>query len=215
LHPNIDTIYVERAYNYYKLEKHQAALKDIEKAININFNNSKAYLLKGMIYKKINDFENALKAYTHIIYLEDSIYLNEALLKRAELYHSTNQLESAYDDLSVLIMKDSLNYEAYVNRGIAKQRIDQYFNLKDTFKRIYADENSTKEIFKILGLSYNDSENVNATNNYIENEALKDFNKAIKLNPNDAYAFVNRAKLYANLKLDSLALNDINKANSY
>lgn len=210
LKPDFDSAYVERAYNYLQINKPEIALEDANKAIEIKYDNISAYFIRGMIYGYKYEFDKALKDYTHIIRLGDSIYMNVALRERAYIYYNTNEIDKAISDYSDIIKSDSLSYETYVSRGIAKLRIDVYQKYSDSIKIALNDTAFYKDFFKYFKIAY--SGNNHSSIMYDTRGAIQDFNKALKIKPNYDFAYFNRAKVYEELNLFDEAIADINKA---
>ena len=210
LKPDFDSAYIERAYNYLQINKPEIALEDANKAIEIKYNNISAYFIRGMIYGYKYEFDKALKDYTHIIRLGDSIYMNVALRERAHIYYNTNEIDKAISDYSDIIESDSLSYETYVSRGIAKLRIDVYQKYSDSIKIALNDTALYKDFFKYFKIAYSGDDYSSIL--YDTRGAIQDFNKALLINPNYDFAYFNRAKVYEELNLFDKAIADINKA---
>lgn len=210
LKPDFDSAYVERAFNYLQIEQPEKALKDVNKAIGINFNNVTAYFVRGLIYGYLYELDNALKDYSHIIRLGDSVYKYESLRERAFIYSYINEPEKAIRDFSDIIESDSLNFETYVYRGSAKLQIDVYQKYSDSIRTAYTDTSYYKDFFKYFQIIYSESNYKKIM--YDTRGAIKDFSKAILINPDYDFAYYNRAKVYAELNLFDKALADINKA---
>lgn len=208
---DFDSAYVERAYNYLQIEKPERALENANRAIEIKFDNNRAYIIRGKIYGYMYDFENAMKDYTHIIKLGDPKYENEALKERAFILYTTNEIDKAINDFSVIIESDSLSYETYVSRGIAKLRNDVYQKYSDSIKIALTDTALYKDFFKYFNIAY--SGNSHRSLMYDTRGAIQDFNKALKIKPDYDFGYFNRAKVYfLELNLLDKAIVDINKA---
>lgn len=208
--PDFDSAYAERAYNYLLIEKPEQAIQDVNKAIEINFNNIDAYFIRGLIYGYLFEYDKALKDYTHIIRLGDSTYISVALRERANIYYATQEIEKSIKDLSEIIEMDSLNHEVYVSRGIARLRHDVYEKYADSVKISLSDSTLYSNFFRFFKIVY--SSNDNKSIMYDTKGAISDFSKAIKINPDYSDAYYNKAKVYEDLGLEEEALVDINKA---
>jgi tetratricopeptide (TPR) repeat protein len=208
--PNFDSAYVERAFNLLRIDKPNKALEDANKAIELSYGNIKAYLIRGMIYSHIYNYDDALKDYTHIIRLGDSTYINVALRERAYLYYNSNNIYKAIADLTNIIESDSINYEAYISRGIAKLRLNVYDKHSDSIRIVIKDSTLYKGFFRYFKIAYS-SDTYNKIM-YDTRGAIQDFNKALKINPDYDFAYYNRAKVYNDLDLFHEAITDINRA---
>ena len=210
LKPDFDSAYVERAYNLLHIDKPEKALKDANRALEIKFNNISAYFVRGMIYSYLYDYEKALSDFNHIVRLGDSIYLNVALRERAYIYYNTDEIDKSIIDFTNIIKSDSLSYESYVSRGIAKLRINVYEKYIDTI-RIALNENALQnDFFKFFKIAY--SGNGYSSIMYDTRCSIQDIIIALKIKPDYYFAYYNRSKVYTELNLMDEALGDINKA---
>jgi len=69
--PNAET-FIKRSTCYYKLDKFTEALQDANKAIQVQPNNAKAYLRKGMSLFAVDEYEAALAAFEKGLSLDSS-----------------------------------------------------------------------------------------------------------------------------------------------
>lgn len=198
--PDFDSAYAERAYNYLSVDEPELALKDADKAVSLNYNNTCALYYRGMINDYLYKTDEAIKDYTHIIRLRDSLYMNVALQERAYVFYNSNQFEKSIDDFNRIIELDSLNESAYTSRGIAKSKNNVY--------RLYSDSTTSATFLKYYRVSFSN----NSIIIFDTKGAIDDFSKAIEINPKYAFAYYNRAKIYSELDLSENALSDINTA---
>lgn len=198
--PNFDSAYAERAYNYLNIDEPDLALKDANKAVTLNYNNACALYYRGMINDYLYKTDEAIKDYTHIIRLRDSLYMNVALQERAYIFYKLNQFEKSIEDFNRIIELDSLNESAYTSRGIAKSKNNVY--------NLYSDSATSTSFLKYYQVSFSN----NSTIIFDTKGAIDDFSKAIEINPKNAFAYYHRAKIYSELNLLENALLDINTA---
>ncbi|PCI93477.1 MAG: hypothetical protein COB15_16300 [Flavobacteriales bacterium] len=198
--PDFDSAYAERSYNYLSIDEAELALKDADKAVKLNYNNTCALYYRGMINDYLYNTDEAIKDYTHIIRLRDSTYMNVALQERAYMFYNSNQFEKSIEDFNRIIESDSLNESAYTSRGIAKSKNDVY--------RLYSDSTTSTSFLKYFRISFSN----NSTIILDTKGAIEDFSKAIEINPKYDFAYYNRAKIYDELDLIEKALTDINNA---
>ena len=214
LSPDFDSAYAERAYNYYMLDNADRALRDANKALELNYNNITAYYYRALISKYLfSDFEQAIRDYTHIIRTGDTLFYKTALQLRAETYAFTGELSKTIADLTEIIKLDSLNYEIWAERGIYKWQYDvTHLYLKNGFI-VYSKLPENHKISHLL----DDHNNISKTVIFDTHGAIKDFSKAIEINPEYAGAYYYRSRVYFDISLlnTERALYDINKAIQY
>jgi tetratricopeptide (TPR) repeat protein len=200
LKPNFDSAYTERSYNYLFTDKIDLALLDANKAIELAPNNKCALYYRGMIYEYLNENNNAIADYSNIIDTNDSVYTEVALSQRAEIYFNIFESVKSIQDYSKLIILDSFNAELYLKRGISKRNNDITSLMKDSINT------------KFFTLNYCVDTIINDEFIFDTKGALNDFTTAIKLDPELAFAYYNRGKVYDDLKQLDRALSDFNLA---
>ncbi|MBX2845675.1 MAG: hypothetical protein KTR13_05610 [Saprospiraceae bacterium] len=208
LKPDFDSAYVERAYNYLQIQKPETALEDVNKAMEIEYDNISAHYTRGLINSYMYDFYEAVEDYTHVISLEDPNYMNDALRERAYIYYDTNEMDKAINDLSVIIESDSLSYETYVSRGVAKSRNDVSKKYSDSILLMTNDTALRNDFLKYFNIVHSSRGSIM----YDTRGAIRDFDKALTIKPDYDFAYYNRAKVFQDLNFLDEALRDINKA---
>jgi tetratricopeptide (TPR) repeat protein len=214
LNPDFDSAYAERAYNYYMLDKADLALINVNKALEINYNNITAYYYRALISKYLlSDFEQAIKDYTHIIRTGDTLFYKTALQLRAQTYAFTGDLSKTIADLTEIINLDSLDYEIWAERGFYKWQYDiTHLYLKNGF----IDYSKLPDNHKISHM-LDEHNNISKTVVFDTHGAITDFSKAIEINPEFSNAYYYRSRVYFDISLvnTDVALEDINKAIDY
>lgn len=210
LEPNFDSAYIERSYNYLQINKPEQALTDINQAIQINFTNISAYFIRGLIYSYISENEKAINDFSHIIKLGDETFIIVALQERARVFHDLGENNKSIDDYSRIILLDSLNYEAYVSRGIV--RVNNNFSgvFKDSEKMALNEKMNNSHFLRQKG----DGQSIDVHESISKNnrEAIADFSTAIRIKQDYSFAYYNRGNVFVDLGLDKDALEDFNKA---
>ena len=154
INQNIKTInilnkYSEEFYkegiNYNNAKKHNEALKSFDKAIELNPNNSLAYIAKGNIKDYLGQYEEAIKDYDKAIELDpnNSVTYNS----RGNAKNYLGKDFEAIKDYDKAIELDPNYSLAYNNRGVSKKNLGQYQEaLKDYEKALELDPNN--KLFK-------------------------------------------------------------------
>ena len=94
--------------------------------------------------------------------------------------------------------------EAYINRGIALRRLEQYVEAVEDFDKALKLAPKSPEAFYNRGLSYSLSG--------VYDKALADYTRALKLAPKDWQIFYNRGNTYLDMNKVKEALADYNQA---
>lgn len=211
--PDFDSAYVERAYNYLYLEEIPQAMKDARTAIELNPLNMGGYYMRGRIYDYLYRDDKAIQDYTFVIEQGDALYKHPALKERAYLYYNNDLVGKAIEDLSIILSEDSLDYEAYVSRGIVRADHDVYEEYAgqslDSITVFLPDITLRDDFSRYFKLQVSSS---GKTVLYDTKGAIEDFCRAIKLDSSFAFAYYSRAKVYGRLDLEEAALADINHA---
>jgi len=106
------------------LNKHERAIKDYDRAIALNPNDTAAYNNRGLAYADLNKHERAIKDYDKAIALNPA--LAEAYSNRGLAYAELNKYERAIEDYDKAIELNPNYAAAYGNRGIAYSKIQRY-----------------------------------------------------------------------------------------
>jgi tetratricopeptide (TPR) repeat protein len=114
---------------------------------------------------------------------ESKKWLESGILKQK--YHANYQ--GAIADYSKAIELDSINSEAYFQRGVSKSRLEDYYGaIDDVSKTIELNPNNPKA-YLFRGILRNKLTETKS--------AFADYTKAIELNPNEVNAFIGRGLL--------------------
>ncbi|MEI0566034.1 tetratricopeptide repeat protein [Brachyspira pulli] len=194
--------YFSKAHNLYNKSKYEEAIKNYNKSIDLDPNNSYAYNNRGLAKNNLEQYFNALKDYDKAIELDPNnsvIYYNRGVAK-THLW----QYEEAIEDYNKAIELDHNNSTAYYNRGLVKSYLGQY-------KEAIEDYNKTIELDPNNSHAYNNRGNAKDDLGRYK-EAIKDYDKAIELNPNDRAAYHNRGLVKNYLRQYEEAMKDYDKA---
>ena len=182
--------------------KHEKAIEDYNKAIELNPNFAGAYNNRGLAYYELNKHERAIDDYNKAIELNPIFAM--AYYNRGLAYGKLNKHEKAIDDYTRAIELNPEDHEAYYDRGLTYFKLKQY-------------EETIDDCTKAIELNPEDHEaHNNRGNAYYKlnkpEEAIDDYDKAIELNPTYAGAYSNRGSVYCGLRRNEEAIDDYNKA---
>ena len=112
-----------RAMAYDLLHQPRATLQDIEKVLQQQPDNARAYYLQGSSYEQLQDWPQAMNSYTKAIELQG----NEPLyyLRRGILNANNNRNNEALADLTTTINMTPEKAEAWYWRGMVKSGMGQ------------------------------------------------------------------------------------------
>ena len=205
LDAGIEAAYLNRAWAYYQKGFTDEALKDCDKAAEINPKNPLAYNYRALIYSKQNHMDEALQEIDKAFQIDDKnplTYNNRGVIyqKRGETARARADYKTACEYQYSLGCENYKTmtgfYPADIPR-IVNQLIDesnQYFQKKDWDGVIL----KTSEALKY------DASNVTAyvnragayANMKMLREASEDCDTAIKINPDYGLAYNNRGYVY-------------------
>jgi len=121
------------------MHKPEPALADIEKVLQQQPDNARAYYIKGSCLEQMNNIPEAINSYTMAIERESGEPLY--FLKRGVLNAKTNRNNEAISDLDRAIQMEPRIGEAWYWRGIAKANVNQNpcADLNESRRRGYRD----------------------------------------------------------------------------
>jgi tetratricopeptide (TPR) repeat protein len=234
--PNFAVAYNNRGNAYVRVNEHERAMEDFNKAIELNPNYAEAYNNRGNAYVRLNEHERAIEDFNKTIELNPNLAV--AYYNRGLSYAGLNQHEQAIGDYNKAIELNPNLAVAYYDRGIAYYGLNEYERaIEDYSKAIklnpnyagahnnrgiaYAElkqhERAIEDYNKAIELNpgYAKTYNNRGTAYHGLNQherAIADYSKAIELNPNYAKAYYNRGIAYAELKQHERAIADYSKA---
>lgn len=241
LDPNIAVAYAERALNLYNLNQNSDALNDLKRAIELDPNNSAFYSHLGWIYIDEHDYKKAveecsrsIKIYAGyspafycrgIAHLQLKDYKNavadltEAVklfphevsgyyVSRAKAYLHLKDYDAALSDLRTALDMDGIKFRDRVSRTLLGKSFGQSDELTDLCSALRQKPSPDSDLL-CLGLLrrlMKDDENG-------VDDALKTFDRAIKLAPQNGEIYRARGYFYSRIKKDyEKGICDLTKA---
>ena len=182
----------------YELKIYDESIEYLNKAIELNPYDSKAYNNLGLAYYAIKEYDKSLNYFNYSLSLnnkDSKTYNNRGTCKE-----KLKDYKGAIEDYNEAIKLNPNLSEAYNNRGNT-QRILNNINssIRDFDKAIELNPNNS-EAYNNRGLVKQQLKDYKG--------AIEDYNKAIDLNPN-------KAEFYNNIGLLIKDLNRLNEALSY
>ena len=178
--------YKRRAFLYEKQQEYNKALQDIDKAIELNYDDvAFLYKYRGDLYTKVKNYTEAIASYTKAISLKPDDA--EAYFKRSTAYSYFNSYALTELEKFNLAIDDC-------NKAIELRPNDEKFNRLLTI---------------LIGRKKEIQESIN--NKIKDEQAIQDISKNIELNPNDLFLYKRRGDLYTKIGEKDLAKEDYKK----
>lgn len=113
--------YNNRGISKYKLEQYREAIKDYDRAIKLNINDSEAYNNRGCAKAKLRLYEEAIKDFDRAIEL--NINYSEAYNNRGTAKADFGDYKGAIEDFDKAIELNPNYSDNYFNKALSKQSL--------------------------------------------------------------------------------------------
>jgi tetratricopeptide (TPR) repeat protein len=175
--------YVRRAEAYHFLRKHTEALRDMELAVAFGDTSLPGKALLGEIYFSIGDYENAWEYATEAI-MDDTAYIRPYVV-RSLIHYNKGQTDSALKDFSRILAKEPKEYpDIYTCKAEILSNRGQHDSASVYIHKALALDTNTAHTHYIYGMIH--------LNQKKYGEAMKAFDKALLLSPDDTGSIQNR-----------------------
>jgi tetratricopeptide (TPR) repeat protein len=186
LDPEFIEGYMKLAELNLYLKKYEKTFELIDKALELDKLNAKAYFMKGMTYKEMGDTAKAVKAFKTTIDQDPEYY--HAFIELGLLYSiKHNKLALEYFNSAIRLNPKSV--EAYYALGMFCQENDKMNEALNAYTKIIQLEPKNKYAHYNMGY-------IHLVYLKLYDMAIKHFTNAIKCDPNYAEAFYNRGYSY-------------------
>lgn len=201
LYPHEGTYYT-RAIVYVKLNRFDRAWSDLRKSIQLNPDFGKAYYGVSLLYETKNELDSAL---LFCDFADTIAYLPEYSHSiRLSIFRKQGDFESALNEVNKVLKADSMNADAYNDRGMIKNKLERYDEALADFdtsirlnsRMAYAYNNKA---FSLLKLNQPD-------------KALLLVNQSLEIDSTNAFAWKNRAEVFIALNSQDKACMDLTQA---
>jgi len=129
------------------LRRLEDSIYDFNRAIELDGSNPIIYSNRGLVYRKMDRFENAIDDYTCEIEYGASNNV-KAFNNRAYCFAKLGHYDEAIADYSTVLKFDELNIHALHNRGISYERLAKYMQaIKDFSEVIQLDKENANAYF--------------------------------------------------------------------
>lgn len=224
--PKTSLLYYDRGRFEYWAERYKDGIVSLSKGIKMKPTENK-YLVRGNCYMAIEEFDLALSDFNSSIEIDPEFA--RAYYRRGILYKKMELLEKAVQDFKKAIELDPKYYDAMTELGfiliqMGKKNAMKYFNkaikinpcASNYFSRVAARAEMLKRQKAIENFASGKvtKDNCYADCTFNEKQAkddIKDLDKAIAFEPDDAYYYRLRVSRYNYLKQYENALSDSEK----
>jgi adenylate cyclase len=188
----------------YSAKNNQEAMKAFDKAIEMDPNFARAYVVRAAIYNDWRQYQQALSESEQAIKLDPN--LAGGFNTRGCAHTGLLNPQKGIEDLNKAIELDPNYAYAYCNRSWAYFMLNKYHQaLEDASRAI--------EIDPKYSTSYLNRGRALASLNKLQ-DAMRDFDKAIELDPTSSWPFLQRGFTLLKLSKTEQALEDLKKAAS-
>jgi len=202
--------YYGRGIAYNANGQYDLAIADFTEAMKLQPKEAVLYYNRGITYDVKGQYDLAIADFTQAIELNPS--MAEAYDGRGKAYAKSGDLKAAMFDLDTAITIDPKLYAARLDRGTINANIGQYDQaISDlTSAILLMDQYDVAIVGREQAIAYMNRGWAYFKTEYLES-ALNDFNAAIKLDPNLAQAYCNRALVNNTKGKYDLAISDFQK----
>ena len=204
--PTRSDIYVSRSTAEFKLGRWNDGWADLNRALTVDPQDARATRALGQAYSNAGDVDQAVSLYDRALTLDPTEPY--ALLERAELRADQHRSAEALADLSALVAipPDVINKQGYVDgRGVLTDFHVVALNRRAMLFEQIGDAGSAEKDFDAALLERRSASTLQAKAEYLmradrRDEALKDLDEAVALDPTDGDAQYARGLALAGLK---------------
>ena len=191
-----------RGNTYYRLDEHDLAIGEYDKAIELKPDYADAYNNRGNIHAYQGEYDQAIADFDRAIKLKPGYA--DAYNNRGATYYDKGEYDQAIADYGKAIeLKPDLAV-AYYNRGNAYYRQGEYDLAITDYDRAIELKPGYADAYNNRGATYCDKGKYD--------QAIADFDRAIELKPDLAAAYNNRGYAYDDLGEHEQSIADYNKA---
>lgn len=142
--------YTQRGRELLEKQEYVEALVNLNKAIELDPNNSAAYYLRGNIKDNFEDRHGAMKDYN--VAIEKNPKFADALYARGNVKMKLQDYYGAIDDFTAVIAINENFVEAYFSRGRAKQFLQAYQDAINDCSKIIQINPKNSDAYSMRGI---------------------------------------------------------------
>lgn len=187
LDPKNKLAYEKLAELYFIAQQYKACISQLDEVLKLDINNPKAYFMKGMCFRDLNDTSRAISSFQTSIEQKPDYY--EPYLQLAMIYHNiNNKLALQYYDGALRVNPKST--DALYDRGLWYQEKERNYDkaIQDYTSAIQLNPKLERAHFALGYIHYQ----------YLKvyDQAIRHYTDAISAAPNWPEAWYNRGLCY-------------------
>ena len=182
---NIEVL-MKLAELYLYVEKHQESINYVNKVLQIDQYNSKAYFIKGMNYKEIGDTSKAISSMQTAVEQDPDYY---AAYMQLGILNAAKKNPIALDYYNNALKINPASKEAYYAKGKFFQDMSQWKTAIETYQELLRLDPDFKNAYYNLGVIY-------FLHLKLFDKSISFFDEAIRTDPQYAEAFFARGTCY-------------------
>ncbi len=177
LAPNNSYSYTLRGIAYAMKNTYNEAVQDFNKALKLpkNRNAEKTYYSRGLTYKELGMYKEALGSITQAIAINDRVA--DYYYDRAILEYETRNIAGAIDDINAAIKLEPSKLNYYTDRALYLSENKQHQKALEDCNRVLKQDANNVMAYYSRGIAYE------GLAKYAE--AVADFSKVLTVYPND------------------------------
>lgn len=194
--------FVNRGVTFAMLKRYESALKDFDRAIEMEPDSAIAFLNRGSTFDDLEEYDRALDDLNRAIQLDPNYY--EAFFNRGLVFYEREIFSKALEDFKRAVQINPSADTAYNSIGNTYNKLDHFDQALTNFSQAIEIDPSNALYLRNRGdLYYFDG-------HYLE--AIADYSDAIRLVPDFAEAYLKRGTAFSHLRMYEKALADLNQA---
>ncbi|XP_071602190.1 tetratricopeptide repeat protein 6 isoform X2 [Heliangelus exortis] len=181
--------YMSRAAYYGSKGRYSKAILNCNEAIKILPDSVQAYFYRGTLKYQNKTFKAAIEDLSKTINLNKTCIF--AYYNRATCYQQIKDFKKALKDYGILLLlelSEEISFKVLINRGLVYVALEDYANACEDFKEAMLLSPDDSQIFQAIGIC--------CYKLHEFEEAVRSFDKVLKLDPLSVDAYVARGKLY-------------------
>ncbi len=200
--PNrITDAYNNRGYYYRHAGQLQKALDDYAVALSLNSKEPLAWSNRGNVYFDLQQFDSAIANYNRALALRKDMW--ETFSNRGASRAQVGDLQGAVNDLELSTQHDA-NTSSLTNLALVYSMLNEHEKAITTYQKVMELAPGSHNILNAIGTEYQKLGKFS--------ESLIPFTKAIQINPNEGFYYLNRSYSYHGMGDVQHTLQDVQTA---
>ncbi|NJN24237.1 MAG: protein kinase [Acaryochloridaceae cyanobacterium RL_2_7] len=199
------------AEDLYHASDYEVSIRSFSQVLKSDSDNLTALSGRGLAQMKMKNYSAAIKDFSQALSIDSKlplIFINRGVAK----YH-LRQYGSAIKDFDEATDLDNRNIDAYINKGLALTALNKYQAAISEFDNASAFDQTNVDIFINRGVAKLKDGQAKQDRRLVQ-QAVYDFDRALKVEPSHPNAYLNRAFAHTYLGNQEDADSDFQKSKS-